>query len=171
MDNTMPRRIIVMGVSGCGKSTIGQQLADKLDLPFFDGDDLHPSSNIEKMKSGTPLNDQDRQPWLESVVKKLHGAPSGSIIACSALKLSYREILRSLGPITIVYLNGSVEVLSERLDQRAQQTNHFMPSSLLTSQLETLENPSNEELTITVDIDQPVESIVDSVVTELNNHS
>ncbi len=160
-----------MGVCGCGKSTIGQLLAEKLELPFYDGDDLHPASNIEKMKHGTPLNDQDRQPWLNSVVRKLHEPTEGCIIACSALKLSYRTILRSLGPITIVHLNGSVQILSQRLDLRAQESNHFMPSTLLQSQLEILEDPSQEPNTITVDIDQPVESIVHSICTHLTHHS
>ncbi len=160
-----------MGVCGCGKSTIGVQLAQKLGLPFYDGDDFHPAANIEKMKSGTPLNDQDRKPWLERIVRELHEPENGVIIACSALKLSYREILRSRGPITIIHLHGTKEVLTQRLNHRAQESDHFMPSQLLTSQLETLQDPSGEIHTITINIDQSIDSIVNSLHKELTHSS
>ncbi|MDO6489564.1 gluconokinase, GntK/IdnK-type [Colwellia sp. 6_MG-2023] len=133
---------IVCGVSGTGKSTIGKLLADKLKLPFFDGDDFHPQSNVKKMKDGIALNDNDRQPWLELLATELAlwGANRGAVLACSALKESYRKILSSKYKEEIywVILHGSRELLIDRLDSR---TGHFFNSALLNSQLATLELP------------------------------
>jgi len=118
-----PLTIVVMGVSGCGKSTIAKGLAQKIDAHFKDGDELHPPSNIKKMESGVPLNDEDRKPWLADIARyaqkssKEHGL---CVIACSALKASYREILRNAGRIVFVYLDGSFDLISDRMRARAK---------------------------------------------------
>lgn len=134
--------VIVCGVSGTGKSTIGEMLADKMDLPFFDGDDFHPQANVQKMQNGNPLNDEDRKPWLEELSKQLAlwNNNKGAVLACSALKESYRKILASNGVSDIkwVYLNGSKELLTERL---ASRKGHFFNPKLLDSQLDALELP------------------------------
>ena len=155
--------IVVMGVSGCGKSTVGAALAAALGLPFREGDALHPPANVAKMAAGVPLDDADRWPWLDRVAAALG---EGGIVSCSALKRSYRDRLRAGAgrPLAFVFLHGSPEVLAERM---ATRTGHFMPASLLASQLATLEDPSGEPATVTVDIDQPVAAIVAAAVAGL----
>lgn len=151
----------VMGVSGCGKSTIGKLLASKLNIPFFDGDDYHPKANVKKMASGNPLNDKDRQGWLDSLnrLSKEHHK-TGAVTACSALKKSYRKILeKDVSNQTIfVYLKGSFDEISERLQARKD---HFMPPGLLRSQFKTLEEP---DTAITVSISKTPEEIVTEVI-------
>jgi carbohydrate kinase (thermoresistant glucokinase family) len=155
----MTMRIVVMGVSGCGKSTVGKMLAEKLDANFIDGDDLHPAENKAKMAAGIALNDEDRWPWLEKVGQAL-GGEEKIIIACSALKRQYRErILSQATNAVFVHLHGTREVLAERMTSR---TDHFMPVTLLDSQLATLEPLEFDEPGLKVDIDQPVENIVES---------
>lgn len=157
---------IVCGVSGTGKSTIGKLLADKLTLPFFDGDDFHPQSNVKKMKNGIALNDNDRQPWLELLATELAlwGANRGAVLACSALKESYRKILSSKYKEEIywVILNGSRELLIERLDSR---TGHFFNSALLDSQLATLELP---DYGWTIDIQPSPDEIINTISERLH---
>lgn len=156
-------QIVVMGVSGCGKSTVGQLLAQKLSARFIDGDDLHPESNKAKMAAGNPLNDDDRWPWLALVGQAL--AEGQTVVACSALKRVYRERILSAAPQTkFVHLSGSREVLEQRLGARS---GHFMPASLLDSQLATLEPLAADEPGLVVDIDQPVADIVAQAVGEL----
>lgn len=158
-------QIIVMGVSGCGKSTIGALIAGALGVPFVDGDALHPQSNIEKMAGGTPLNDDDRWPWLAAVGSTLADAGregAGMVIACSALRRAYRDaILKNAPGARFVHLSGSREVLESRLEGRS---GHFMPPSLLDSQFATLEPLADDEPGIVVDIDQPVPAIVSEAV-------
>lgn len=145
--------IIVMGVSGCGKSTVGEMLADQLNLPFHDADHFHPDTNVSKMKSGIPLNDEDREPWLENLNKnvKMWNLKAGAVLACSALRKSYRDMLqKGLGPdeILFIFLEGAKPLISQRLKKR---TGHYMPAALLDSQFATLEEPENA-LTISIEL-------------------
>lgn len=150
------RAIVVMGVSGCGKSSVGERIASALGLTYVEGDSLHPASNVAKMSRGEPLTDADRWPWLDRVAEAL---AEGGVVSCSALRRAYRDRLRSGAgrPLAFVFLTGSHEVLAERMRNRA---GHFMPASLLDSQLATLEDPSGEADVIPIGIDQPLESIV-----------
>ena len=136
-----------MGVSGCGKTTLGQRLSQQLGWDFFDGDDFHPSINVDKMASGRPLDDEDRRPWLEALRDLLDrrlSAREGTILACSALRESYRTLLGTERPeVLLVFLDGSRELLSARLESRL---GHFMPSRMLDSQLATLEDPRQDTL-------------------------
>lgn len=157
-----PQAIIVMGVSGCGKSSVGEALASRLGLPFIEGDALHPESNVAKMAAGTPLTDEDRWPWLTVIGERMAGALArgeGIVVSCSALKKIYRDHLRAAtgGRLAFVYLEGSRELLGRRMGAR---TGHFMPLGLLDSQLAALEVPASEPGVVTVSIDQPVEGIV-----------
>ncbi|PVZ60428.1 gluconokinase, GntK/IdnK-type [Arthrobacter sp. H-02-3] len=160
-----PRHIVVMGVTSCGKSTVGAAIADRLGAEFLDGDSLHPQSNIDKMASGTPLDDADRAPWLAEVGRRFAASDAGLVIACSALKRAYRDIIRSGDPsVVFVHLHGSRELLSSRM---AARPGHFMPLSLLESQLETLEELQADEKSVVVDIATPVTQIVDEAVAAL----
>ena len=161
----MNKIIIVFGVSGCGKSTIGKALSEKTGIPFFDADDFHPTSNILKMKAGTPLTDVDRLPWLQALNKKmlLEAKAGGAILACYALKESYREILSkdlSVKP-TWALLNGSLDFILNRINSRE---GHFMPTSLLQSQFDTLEIP---DYALSLDVRKSVEELVADTLTRL----
>jgi gluconokinase len=156
--------IVVMGVSGSGKSTIGALLATRLRLPFIDGDDLHPQANKQKMAAGIPLDDADRAPWLNIVAAALAGTPT--VIACSALKHRYRDRLRvGLPDLRFIYLTGMSSLLAERLRTRSHE---FMPPELLESQLAILEPPGSDENALTIDIQLSPEAIVDCAVRWLN---
>ncbi|RUM25983.1 gluconokinase [Rhizobium vallis] len=153
--------IIVMGVSGCGKSSVGEKLAEALHLAFVEGDALHPTANVEKMSKGIPLTDEDRIPWLDrigEVMKASLEKSKGIIVSCSALKRLYRDRLRAAvgGNLFFVYLEGSKALLTKRMGERK---GHFMPVSLLESQLATLEVPTGEPGVVTVDIDDTVDGI------------
>jgi carbohydrate kinase (thermoresistant glucokinase family) len=156
--------IVVMGVSGSGKSTVGTGLADALGVPFTDADVLHPAANIAKMAAGIPLTDEDRMPWLALVGIELADAPGGLVIACSALKRSYRDAIRAAAPGTrFVFLEGSRALLEGRMQHRE---GHFMPASLLDSQLATLEPLAADEpgVTVSLDANPTVEEIVAALV-------
>ena len=161
----MMQRIVIMGVAGCGKSSVGAALSQATGLPYCDGDDLHPPANVAKMRSGTPLTDADRWPWLDLVGAELaQYAPL--MIGCSALKRAYRDRIRSgaQGPVLFIHLAGSRAVIKARM---AARTDHFMPISLLDSQFAALEPPDEGEDHLTIDIDQPLPSVVAQAITGL----
>lgn len=153
-------RLVVMGVSGSGKTSVGRMIASRLALPFLEGDSLHPPANVAKMASGIPLTDADRWPWLDRVGAALAEADSGLVASCSALKKTYRERLRQAagGPLAFLFLDGSEAVLREHMRKR---TGHFMPLSMLDSQLATLETPVGEPLVLRHDVAEPIETIVE----------
>ncbi|WP_339837535.1 gluconokinase [uncultured Maribacter sp.] len=156
--------LFVMGVSGSGKSTVGKLLSEKLNFPFFDGDSFHPEANIKKMSEGKPLNDDDRQGWLERLNEvAIENTPTGAVIVCSALKERYRTILGDnlKGQHQFIYLDGSFELINKRLSERK---NHYMPKGLLKSQFDTLEVPTD---VLTVSIDQSPTEIVDEIIKKL----
>lgn len=156
---------VVMGVASCGKTVVGQALAQRLGVAFVEGDRLHPRANVEKMSTGLPLNDADRLPWLTQVGEALRGE-NGIIASCSALKRAYRAHVAAAAqrPVAFVFLDGSRALLERRI---AERKGHFMPPSLLASQLATLERPGAHERARAVDIDQPVDTIVDQAVSWL----
>lgn len=154
-----------MGVSGCGKSTVAQQLSDELKIPFIEADDYHPQANVDKMKNGHPLNDDDRQPWLENLAQVLlDNEKTGAVLACSALKKKYRTTLNSLisKPLQIIYLKGSFDLIQNRMNAR---TGHFMPAQLLQSQFDTLEEPKDGW---TFKIEESIETILNQIKKRLN---
>jgi gluconokinase len=163
-----PCALVVMGVSGSGKSTVGEALARRLGWRFEDGDKFHPASNVAKMHAGIPLTDDDRWPWLKAIADEIdRGCESGSpaVVACSALKRAYREILvHGRCDVRIVYLRGDQPLIARRL---ALRKGHFMPPGLLTSQFQTLEPPGDDESVVAVSIDAPVDTIVDDAVRQL----
>ena len=158
-----------MGVSGCGKSTIGQLLSQELDIPFFDGDDFHPQSNIDKMSSGVPLNDDDRYGWLVTLneLAKSELEKNSCIIVCSALKKSYRDILNAdiQNQVKWIHLEGRFNQILERLNKRE---NHFMSSNLLQSQFDTLEKPEDA---FVVNIGLNPEDIVEKITNKIKMKS
>jgi gluconokinase len=161
--------LVVMGVSGCGKSTVGSLLGERLAVPFFDGDDFHPAANKAKMAGGVPLNDDDRAPWLAEIGAALANPAGGAvscIIACSALKRSYRDLLRSFAPdVVFVHLAGDAATISNRLSSRKHE---YMPGSLLASQLAALEPLYSDEAHVAVDIHDDPASLVDRIVRQLS---
>ena len=165
MGSKSPHALVVMGVSGSGKSTIGEKLAQRLGWSYEDGDKFHPLSNVAKMSAGQPLTDQDRWPWLQAIadeIDRVCEARGHAVIACSALKRAYRDILVHGRPeVRIIYLQGTQDLIADRL---ALRKGHFMPPGLLASQFKTLEPPDASENPVTVSIDAPVETIVDDIV-------
>ncbi len=163
-----PCALVVMGVSGSGKSTIGEKLAQRLGWSYEDGDRFHPSSNVAKMSAGQPLTDEDRRPWLQAIANEIDrvcDAREHAVIACSALKRAYRDILvHGRHDVRIIYLKGTQDLIASRL---ALRKGHFMPPGLLASQFKTLEPPDASENPVTVSIDVPVETIVDDIVRQL----
>ncbi|MCG3149063.1 MAG: Gluconokinase [Verrucomicrobiae bacterium] len=155
---------VIAGVSGSGKTVVGAAVAARLGLPFYDADDFHPAANVAKMSAGTPLNDADREPWLRALAGKIRewNAAGGAVLACSALKESYRQILREGGAVRFVFLNVPKEILAQRLRDRQS---HFMPATLLESQLATLEITGDA---LRVDGAGTVDAVVERVVQELN---
>ena len=162
----MSLHLLVMGVSGSGKSTIGARLAEALALPFGDADAFHPPANVAKMSAGTPLTDEDRWPWLDALGAWLAAQRMGGVIACSALKRAYRDRLRAAVPgLRILHLSGGSGMITER--QRARK-DHFMPPSLMASQFATLEPPGADEAALILDITAPPEAILATALAQLH---
>jgi ribose 5-phosphate isomerase A len=163
-----PPILVIMGISGAGKSTIAQALAARLGWPFEEGDALHPAANIAKMNAGIPLNDADREPWLERVaawIDRQRANKQPGIITCSALKRSYRQIVVGDRPeVRLVYLRGGRDAIAQRL---AARRDHFMPASLLMSQIDALEEPDPSEEPLTIDIGLPADQIADEIIRRL----
>lgn len=158
-----------MGVAGSGKSSIGSELSARLDWPFLEGDSFHSAQNKAKMESGIALTDEDRWPWLEAIAAELNtidAAGGNALLACSALRRVYRDRLRmGTGDLCLVHLHGDTDIIAERIKSR---TGHYMPPSLLKSQLDTLESPEPDEDAITIDIARPVSEIAAAVIQELH---
>ena len=170
-DRPQRRRVavVVMGVSGSGKSTVGMGVAERLGVGFVDGDSLHSAESVAKMRAGTPLQDDDRWPWLDRVGACLADAvdwPRGVVVACSALKRSYRDRIRVAAPaVRFVFLDGDAALIGPRM---ATRSGHYMPSALLESQLRTLERPGADETDVVrIDIAAEPQRIVDSACAEL----
>jgi gluconokinase len=155
-----PRILIMMGVSGSGKTEIGKRLAADLGWDFFDGDDFHPPENVKKMSRSIPLTDADREEWLEALrhlICQRLAAAQPAVVACSALKQIYRDYLKVDQSVQFIYLRGSYTLINQRLKSR---TNHYMPSDLLNSQFEALEEPENA---LTIDVAQPPDVILQTI--------
>ncbi len=163
-----PSVLVVMGVSGSGKTTVGALLADRLHWQFADGDVFHPPANIEKMRSGSPLSDEDRRPWLEAIaawIDEIRSAGGHAVAACSVLKRRYRAVvIGSRADVRLIYLRSERALIARRLEARH---GHFMPSSLLQSQIEALEEPGPDENPITVSIAPSPEKIVEEILASL----
>lgn len=160
------RLFVVMGVAGSGKTTIGEGVAKQVGGIYVDGDDLHPKSNIQKMSKGEPLTDDDRWPWLKQVAITLSANQGMCFIGCSALKRDYRDfITKHAGEaVTFIYLDGSRELIAKRMSQRE---GHFMPTSLLDSQFETLEVPTSDENKLAVDISKTQKEVIEDICTHI----
>lgn len=159
------RIIVIMGVSGCGKSSVGEELSKQLDVQFLDGDGYHPPANKEKMRQGIPLVDDDRWPWLDilaNALKESAGKNAKVVGACSALRRTYRDYLTEQAgePIAFIHLSGTKELIMSRIGVREHE---YMPTSLLDSQFATLEVPKEDENVLTVSIDQTIKEIVEEV--------
>ena len=153
--------IVVMGVAGCGKSGVARKLAAARGLPWIEGDDFHPPANVHKMREGIPLDDTDRAGWLQTLCDEIRKYPQGCVLACSALKRSYRDTFRKLSPhVRFVYLKITPK---ESLRRVAERSGHFYPPSLVLSQFDTLEDPSGEPDVLTIDAMGPSGSMVEFV--------
>ena len=165
----LPHALVIMGVSGSGKSTVGTALGQRLGWRFEDGDSFHPVANVAKMSAGQPLTDEDRWPWLQAIadeIRRCRIAGEHVIIACSALRRSYRTVLiGGRDDVRMVFLKGSQELISDRMSHRQ---GHFMPPGLLASQFATLELPADDEHAITVSVDAPIPAIVDDILQQLH---
>jgi gluconokinase len=164
--NTEKPLIVVMGVAGSGKTTIASALAERLGVPFVEGDSLHPAANVKKMAGGIPLTDEDRWPWLRAIGERMEVERStghGVVVSCSALKHIYRDCLRKevQGRVHFILLDGSRELISARMKKRK---GHFMPAALLDSQFATLERPSADEHATVLDISHTIPSLVTEAV-------
>ncbi len=161
--NGSPRLLVVMGVTSCGKSTVGRKIADALEARYIEGDDLHPQANVDKMSAGKPLTDDDRWPWLDILGRKMADSNGTVVASCSSLKRAYRFRITVMAgdPVVFVYLQGSRDLIAKRM---AARKNHFMPQSLLDSQFAALEEPGEDELHITVSIDQDEDAVVASAL-------
>jgi gluconokinase len=154
--------LVLMGVAGCGKTSVGQALSALLSIPYIDGDDLHPAANVAKMAAGQPLTDTDRWPWLDACAATL--AQGNVILGCSALKRAYRDRLRRAGVVRFIHLSGPRDLIAARM---AQRTGHYMPLSLLDSQFAALELPTPDEHALTIAIGPSPKSIAATIAAHL----
>ncbi|POZ63415.1 gluconokinase [Chromobacterium alticapitis] len=163
------RNIVVMGVAGCGKSSVGKMLAEALGASFIEGDSFHPQENIERMRAGIPLDDASRAGWLAALAEQLSAARTSghaTVLACSALKRRYRDALRGGDPeLRFVHLQGEAELIAARMRERS---GHFMPESLLASQFADLEPPEMDERAIAVDIGAPPPAMLRCILSTLD---
>jgi gluconokinase len=162
--------IVVMGVTATGKTTVASEVAAELGCEYIEGDELHPSRNIAKMEQGIPLTDEDRWPWLQAIaelvaVKEFEG--TSTVVTCSALKRSYRDVLRDAAPTFFLHLHAPFEVLEERMQHR---TKHFMPTTLLHSQFDTLEELGDDEAGAVIDVSPPLDEVVEESVNAIRVH-
>jgi gluconokinase len=160
--------VIVFGVSGAGKTTVGQMLAGQLDWHFLEADDFHPTANIEKMRSGRPLTDEDRWPWLERLreqIKRCLAAQGNTVVACSSLKRKYRDYLRANPDVKLVFLRGNYAIIEEQLRHRR---GHFMNPDLLQSQFADLEEPPPDENVLTIELGRSPDDLVEEIKTKLH---
>jgi gluconokinase len=162
--------IVVMGVTATGKTTVASEVAAELGCEYIEGDELHPSRNIAKMEQGIPLTDEDRWPWLQAIaelvaVKEFEG--TSTVVTCSALKRSYRDVLRDAAPTFFLHLHAPFEVLEERMQHR---TKHFMPTTLLQSQFDTLEELGDDEAGAVIDVSPPLDEVVEESVNAIRVH-
>lgn len=156
--------IVVMGICGTGKTAVGKRVAHRLGVGFLEGDSFHSPENVEKMRAGIPLTDSDRDPWLRTIAAELSGLAArgeGVVLACSALRRRYREVLRTAGPLSLVHLRGDRQLIERRMGARI---GHYMPASLVDSQLAILEPPGEDEQALELDIDQRLVHMVEQVV-------
>jgi carbohydrate kinase (thermoresistant glucokinase family) len=164
--------VVVMGVSGSGKTTVAAMLAGRLHVQFLEGDDLHPPANVEKMRGGTPLTDDDRRPWLKAIARRIddwRAAGEGGVVTCSALKRAYRRIIiGDRREVALVYLRGSQDLIHARMAARHE---HFMPVALLASQFTVLEEPGPDERPIVVDVAPGPAEIVATIMRELEKRA
>ena len=167
---TGPHHVVVMGVAGCGKSTVGEPLSAALEWEFAEGDDFHPEANRAKMRAGEPLTDADREPWLEALrgwTEERDRDGVSTVVSCSALRRAYRDILRRADPETFfVHLHGDFDLLLARMHER----DHFMPESLLRSQFDTLEMLGPDEAGVLVDVAPPVEEVIARALVAVRAH-
>jgi gluconokinase len=170
MEQPAPPLVVMMGVSGSGKTTVGAALAQRLRVPFADADDFHPEANIAKMSAGIPLDDGDRAPWLQAIADWLvEHSPTGGVASCSALKRSYRDVLTRAAPHAVyIHLHGDRDVLAARV---AGRPGHFMPAALIDSQFATLEVLQPDEIGAALDVAQPVDTLVDESVQILTSRT
>lgn len=167
-EETHGELFVVMGVAGAGKTTLGRALAARRGLPYGDADEFHPAANVAKMSAGVPLDDADREPWLAAIGSWIAERPGGAVVSCSALRRVYRDALRRRAPgVCFVHLAGSAEVVAERVAARAD---HFMPVSLVASQLALLEPLGPDEEGVTLPLDRSVDQLVTSISAHVNGH-
>jgi len=168
MAGALPSVLLIMGVAGAGKSTYGESLALEFGWPFRDADSFHPAANIAKMKSGTPLTDDDRWPWLDAIAQWIdahRAAGTHAIVSCSALKRVYRaRLMAGRSDVRLVYLKGDKALIARRM---AARTDHFMPTALLDSQFAALEEPGGEEWPVIVEIDASPRRVKERILAEL----
>ncbi|MDU0479127.1 gluconokinase [Staphylococcus chromogenes] len=169
MDTQQPVHVVLMGVSGCGKTSVASGLHERLNWPYAEADDFHPQANKDKMAAGHALNDEDRWPWLRTLqgwMTEHASAGQSTIVTCSALKKTYRELLAEAeGNVVFVHLNGPMELIEDRMSHRA---GHFMPTSLLPSQFATLEPLQDGENGLTLDVSQTPDQLIDATLAALN---